>query len=309
MAPNVGSNALDATAPAFISYCRQDGEIALRLAGDLKAGGASVWLDQLDIAPGERWDRAVEQALMECRRVLVVLTPASVKSTNVMDEVSFALEKQKTVIPVVHQECDIPFRLGRLQRVDLKLGYEQGLREVLRVLLSSAQTGPSGVAAAVPAVSTLPVERSPAPTPLPMSAPPAAEPLSNAQPSGASLDQGPLTEMFASSAVEDLLPSTRTATEDTEGFRRADLVTTPIERDPVALPSDTAQRIHLRDSVRHSQATASVDSTYQALPVREFECRNSNDQALWFLTVYFVVSVTFIEVAYVVFAVTLGTSF
>ena len=33
---------------------------------------------------------------------------------NVLDEVSFALKKQKTVIPVLYQDCEIPLRLHRL---------------------------------------------------------------------------------------------------------------------------------------------------------------------------------------------------
>jgi hypothetical protein len=41
---------------AFVSYAREDGEFALRLAKDLKAAEALVWMDQLDIKPGERWD-------------------------------------------------------------------------------------------------------------------------------------------------------------------------------------------------------------------------------------------------------------
>ena len=86
---------------AFFSYCREDSDFALRLAGDLKGAGASVWLDQLEIVPGQRWDRAFEDALANCSRMLVILTPASVNSTNVMDEVSFALEEKKTVIPLI----------------------------------------------------------------------------------------------------------------------------------------------------------------------------------------------------------------
>ena len=103
----------DASA-AFISYSRQDSEFALRLAEDLKAAGANVWLDQLDIAPGERWDRAVEKALQRCQRMLVILSPASVESDDVMDEVSFALEGAKTIIPILFKDCPIPFRLRRV---------------------------------------------------------------------------------------------------------------------------------------------------------------------------------------------------
>ena len=43
--------AADAPA-AFFSYSRDDSEFALRLAEDLKAAGAAVWIDQLDIEPG-----------------------------------------------------------------------------------------------------------------------------------------------------------------------------------------------------------------------------------------------------------------
>jgi hypothetical protein len=93
-----------------------------------------VWIDQLDIAPGQRWDRAVEDALAKCLQLVVVLSPAAVESTNVMDEVSLALEEGKTVVPVIHRQCKIPFRLRRLQYVDLSLNYSAGLDRLLETL-------------------------------------------------------------------------------------------------------------------------------------------------------------------------------
>jgi hypothetical protein len=120
--------------PAFFSYSRSDSDFALRLACDLKAAGASVWLDQLDINPGERWDRAVEDALTRCPRMLIILSPASVDSTNVMDEVSFALEEQKAVIPIIYQDCQVPFRLRRVQHVDFRQDYAHALKELLKTL-------------------------------------------------------------------------------------------------------------------------------------------------------------------------------
>jgi hypothetical protein len=138
---------------AFFSYARADSQFALQLAKDLKASGASVWLDQLDIQAGQRWDKAVEDALANCPRLLVILSPASVDSTNVMDEVSFALEERKIVIPVLHQECKIPFRLRRVQYVDFRGDYAAGVRELLSVM---------GVEARAEAV---PVEQGPPPMP------------------------------------------------------------------------------------------------------------------------------------------------
>ena len=119
---------------AFFSYSREDTEFAFKLAKDLKAAGANVWLDQLDIKPGEWWDRAVEDAVTHCPRMLIVLSPASVNSKNVMDEVSFALEENKTIIPILHRDCQIPFRLRRVQRVDFRTDYAEALKQLLEAL-------------------------------------------------------------------------------------------------------------------------------------------------------------------------------
>ena len=119
---------------AFFSYCREDSEFALKLAADLKSAGAHVWIDQLDIEPGAPWDRAVEDALTSSPRMLVVLSPVSVNSDNVRDEVSFALSRQKRVIPVLYRDCDVPFRLARLQHVDFRPDYGRALRILLRAL-------------------------------------------------------------------------------------------------------------------------------------------------------------------------------
>jgi hypothetical protein len=119
---------------AFFCYAREDSEFALRLADDLKRAGAAVWIDQLDIKPGQRWAHAVQDALSNAQRVLVVLSPASVASTNVDDEVTFALDEQKTVIPVFYQDCKVPFRLRALHYVDLRVDYAKGLKLLLEAL-------------------------------------------------------------------------------------------------------------------------------------------------------------------------------
>jgi parallel beta-helix repeat protein len=126
-------------APAFFSYARTDAADALRLAADLKKAGANVWLDQVDIPPGRPWDREVEHALRVCDEMLLILSPASVDSVNVMDEVSFALQQRKTVIPLLFQECQIPLRLHRLQYIDFRSDYEDGLRRLLRSLAAENQ--------------------------------------------------------------------------------------------------------------------------------------------------------------------------
>jgi hypothetical protein len=133
-----------ATPKTFISYAREDSEFALKLAAELRQAGANVWVDQLDIPPGAHWDRTVQEALNACPRLLVILSPASVSSENVMDEVSYAIDKGKPVVPVLYRECDIPFRLRRLQQADVRAGVAE-LLSVLGVkeLSGTAQAAPS----------------------------------------------------------------------------------------------------------------------------------------------------------------------
>lgn len=122
--------------PIFISYSRQDGEFALRLGRDLRAEGVDLWMDQLDIPPGGRWDREVERALKSCRTLIVILSSDAVASENVMDEVGYALAESKRVVPVVCRPCELPFRLQRVQYVDLSTDYRPGLQRLLATLAS-----------------------------------------------------------------------------------------------------------------------------------------------------------------------------
>lgn len=119
---------------AFFSYSRQDSEFTLKLAKDLRAMGAPLWLDQLDITPGHHWDTAVEKAIGVASSLVIVLSPDSIQSQNVMDEVSFALEEGKLVIPVLYRDCKIPLRLRRLQYIDLRTDYQTGLAEIRKML-------------------------------------------------------------------------------------------------------------------------------------------------------------------------------
>lgn len=119
----------------FISYAREDSEFALKLATDLRREGANLWLDTLDIKAGRRWDRAVQEALTACPCMLVILSPAAVSSDNVLDEVHYALEEGKEIIPVLHKTCEIPYRLRRLQRIDV----QQGISHLLQVLRVARQ--------------------------------------------------------------------------------------------------------------------------------------------------------------------------
>jgi TPR repeat protein len=127
---------------AFVSYSREDSEFALRLTQDLKASGAHVWLDQLDIPPGYPWDNAIEDALNTAPQMLLILSPNSAKSENVRNEISYAIEQGKIIIPVLYQDCTVPLRLQRTQRIDFRADYARGLN-ALMVHLGVANLDPA----------------------------------------------------------------------------------------------------------------------------------------------------------------------
>lgn len=118
----------------FFSYAREDSDFVLKLARELRMSGANLWLDRLDIRGGQRWDEAVQAAVESCQGMVAILSPSAVASQNVMDEISYALEEKKQVIPVLYQKCAIPFRLRRVQYVDFSPGYEEAFAELLRAL-------------------------------------------------------------------------------------------------------------------------------------------------------------------------------
>ncbi|MBK9925749.1 MAG: TIR domain-containing protein [Anaerolineales bacterium] len=128
----------------FLSYSRANKDFAIRLAKELKSEGFSVWLDQLDIPAGSRWDREVEKALKECEIFMIILTSASVDSENVLDEIGYAIDTGKRFLPVLLEKCDVPFRLRRFQYVDFtNKNFDDGVesaKDLLRNLIAQTTT-------------------------------------------------------------------------------------------------------------------------------------------------------------------------
>ena len=117
------------TETCFLSYARADELFALRFASDLRSLGASMWMDQLDLRPSEHWDRAIERAIRACSDVIVILSPRSVASENVADEISLAIDCKKPVIPVMIEPCDLPLRITRMHLIDATRDYQTALME------------------------------------------------------------------------------------------------------------------------------------------------------------------------------------
>lgn len=118
----------------FISYARQDQSFALRLADDLIVAQHDVWIDQIRLKPGDRWDWQIQAALKQSHLMLLVLSQHSAQSDNVADEYHYFLQNRKTIIPLLgdnFQMADMPYRLSRLQYIDFRQDYDVCLTQLI----------------------------------------------------------------------------------------------------------------------------------------------------------------------------------
>ena len=114
----------------FISYARKDSDYVYTLAKELRRIGLDIWIDQ-DIDPGDNWDNSIEVALGHCEKMLLIVSPDSMRSDNVQDEWSYFLEEGKAVFPFIHKECEMSFRLRRRQYIT---GTGDLLNDVARIV-------------------------------------------------------------------------------------------------------------------------------------------------------------------------------
>ncbi|MFX1252210.1 MAG: TIR domain-containing protein [Promethearchaeota archaeon] len=114
----------------FISYSRTDDSFAAKLATDLRQAKIKVWRDVDDIPPGANWDEEIAKILSKCTHLILIASPESVESANVLDEISFALKGKKVIIPVLFKTCELPFRIHRAQWIDFRKDYDTALKEL-----------------------------------------------------------------------------------------------------------------------------------------------------------------------------------
>lgn len=118
----------------FVSYSSKDRTFAVSFTEELKKLGANVWIDQLGIGLGENWDNAIEEALENSDTVMLILSPTSVESPNVQDEVSIAINTDKKFVPILIKECDLPMRWQRRQYADLLNNPDKAIGDILSFL-------------------------------------------------------------------------------------------------------------------------------------------------------------------------------
>ena len=98
----------------FISYKREEHDLAQRLEQALSEEGLRVWRDD-EILPGDEYRAATMRILKSCRAALVIWSPLSMASSWVLDEASTA-KARGVLVPVNFEPIEeYPLGFGQLQ--------------------------------------------------------------------------------------------------------------------------------------------------------------------------------------------------
>ena len=125
----------------FVSYAHKDGHLVYPEIKGLHESGVRIWFDG-GIDPGNEWPEDIGKALLKAQMFLVFITPSSVESQNVRNEINFAINKNKSFLAVHLQETQLPvgleLRMGDIQAI---LKYRMTEENYNKKLLDSFSEG------------------------------------------------------------------------------------------------------------------------------------------------------------------------
>ena len=88
----------------FLSYSHADAEFANRLIGDLRAAGHACWIDTTALKGGDEWIQTIAEGILNSYALIVIVTRRALESRWVQDEILWARQKNKLIIPLILED-------------------------------------------------------------------------------------------------------------------------------------------------------------------------------------------------------------
>ncbi len=105
----------------FISYSREDQQQVVKLVEYLRGQGINVWMDETDIHGATIWTKEIVEAIRACSLFILAISSHSTGSKNVVKELALASEREKIILPIYLEQCDIPetmeYQLAGIQNI------------------------------------------------------------------------------------------------------------------------------------------------------------------------------------------------
>jgi CHASE2 domain-containing sensor protein len=115
-------NAQDGMTEAFICYADEDRDTLQQVYLSLARAGLTVWTSTQDIQMGVEFKEAIKQGIETADNVVYLLSLAAVRSPWCQQEIEYALQLNKRIIPVLIEPLDLeklPSEIATLQFVNL----------------------------------------------------------------------------------------------------------------------------------------------------------------------------------------------
>jgi hypothetical protein len=130
----------------FVSYARLDSDRVHPVADILDAAKFDVWIDKNDIPIGEQWPEQIVQGIKTADAYLIFISPASLESKNVINELTLAYEEKNErglqIIPIILTPTKFPdqarFQLIGIEWIDFSENFHRSLEKLIHILGAEA---------------------------------------------------------------------------------------------------------------------------------------------------------------------------
>jgi hypothetical protein len=115
----------------FISYSKLDKDLVVQLTNDLIKNGIKVFYDENIIEDGKDWQKQLTDALINADGILVLITPNSISSKYVMNELGMARayyldeKRGKLLLPLIYGNVEIPTFIQDIQAIIWNKNYNE----------------------------------------------------------------------------------------------------------------------------------------------------------------------------------------
>lgn len=133
----------------FVGYCHKNKAEVSRILGPMMEEGYRIWFDE-GVAPGAKYTEEIAKKIQGCELFIGFLSAEFFQSEYCVDEITYAREKNKTILLVYLEKVSLPdgldMRLGRMEAIHR---YEYDQEELFQLRVNQTK----GIQACCPGLS------------------------------------------------------------------------------------------------------------------------------------------------------------
>ena len=107
----------------FYQLLEENQQEVIKLVEYLREQGVAVWMDESDIHGATMWTKEIVEAIRASSVFILAISRHSTGSKNVVKELALASEREKIILPIYLEQCDIPetmeYQLAGIQNIAL----------------------------------------------------------------------------------------------------------------------------------------------------------------------------------------------